>query len=111
MVNSCFFVVPFQIDTMKCSYCPQKGGSVVPWGDLSSASFFLQRKYPAVGEGAACDLCVRSAQPKTFCGPLGGGFCPATHKAHKWVHMVQDVCSIIHKKLNLEWHIVFFDGF
>ena len=56
-----------QIDTMKCFYCPQKGASVVPWYSLSPADqISLWETHPDAGEGAVCELCVRSAQPSTF---------------------------------------------
>ena len=56
-----------QMDTMKCYYCPQKGASVVPWDSLLPADqTFLRDKHPDVGEGAACNLCVRSARPGPF---------------------------------------------
>ena len=66
-------LVPFlsilvvQIGTMKCFYCPQKDASVVLWDSLSpDDQIFLRDKYPDAGQGAVCDLCVRSARPSAF---------------------------------------------
>ena len=54
---------------MKCFYCPQKDESVVPWDSLSpDDQTFLRDKYPDAGQGAVCDLCVRSARPSSFFG-------------------------------------------
>ena len=56
---------------MKCFYCPQKDESVVPWDSLSPDDHsFLRDKYPDAGQGAVCDLCVRSARPSSFFGRL-----------------------------------------
>jgi hypothetical protein len=67
------WMIPFlsllvvQIGTMKCFYCPQKDASVVLWDSLSpNNQIFLQDKYPDAGQGAVCDLCVRSARPSAF---------------------------------------------
>ena len=67
------WMIPFlsllvvQIGTMKCFYCPQKDASVVIWDSLSpNNQIFLQDKYPDAGQGAVCDLCVRSARPSAF---------------------------------------------
>jgi hypothetical protein len=58
----CIFIV--EIDTRKCFYCPQKGAFVVLWDSLSPADQnFQQDKHPDSGEGAVCDVCVRSARP------------------------------------------------
>ena len=52
---------------MKCYYCPQKDTSVVPFDSLSpDDQLFLRDKYPDAGQGAVCDLCVRSARPSAF---------------------------------------------
>ena len=52
---------------MKCFYCPQKDTSVVPWDSLyPDDQTFLRDKYPDAGQGAVCDLCVRSARPSAF---------------------------------------------
>ena len=52
---------------MKCFYCPQKDEPVVPWDSLSpDDQIFLWDKYPDAGEGAVCDLCIRSARPSSF---------------------------------------------
>ena len=52
---------------MKCFYCPQKDTSVVPWDSLyPDDQTFLRDKYPDPGQGAVCDLCVRSARPSAF---------------------------------------------
>ena len=66
-------IIPFlsilvvQIGTMKCFYCPQKDTFVVPWDSLSpDDQIFLRDKYPNAGQGAFCDLCVRSACPNAF---------------------------------------------
>ena len=54
---------------MKRFYCPQKVESVVPWDSLSpDDQTFLREKYPDAGQGAVCDLCVRSARPSSFFG-------------------------------------------
>ena len=67
------WILPFlsilvvQIGTMKCFYCPQKDVSVVLWDSLSrDDQIFLRDKYPDAGQGAVCDLCVRSARPRVF---------------------------------------------
>ena len=67
------WIIPFlsilvvQIDTMKCFYCPQKDASVVLWDSLSPGDqICLRDKYPDAGQGAVCDLCVRSARPSVF---------------------------------------------
>ena len=52
---------------MKCFYCPEKDASLVPWDSLSpSDQTFLRCKYPDAGQGAVCNLCVRSARPSAF---------------------------------------------
>ena len=52
---------------MKCFYCPQKDASVVLWDSLSrDDQIFLRDQYPDAGQGAVCDLCVRSACPSAF---------------------------------------------
>ena len=52
---------------MKCFYCPRKDTSLVPWDSLSlDDQTFLLDKYPDAGQGAALDLCVRSARPSAF---------------------------------------------
>ena len=64
-------VVVVRIGAMKCFYCPQKDASVVPWDSLSpDDQIFLRDKYRDAGQGAVCDLCVRSARPSAFfsCG-------------------------------------------
>ena len=67
------WIIPFlsilvvQIGTMKCLYCPQKDASVVLWDSLScDDQIFLRDKYTDAGQGAVCDLCVRSARPSVF---------------------------------------------
>ena len=67
------WIIPFlsilvvQIGTMKCFYCPQKDASVVLWDSLSrDDQIFLRDKYPDAGQGAVCELCVRSARPSVF---------------------------------------------
>ena len=56
-----------QIGTMKCFYCPQKDASLVPWDSVSRTDQnFLRDKYPVAGQGAVCDLCVRSARRSAF---------------------------------------------
>ena len=67
------WVTPFlsilvvQSGTMKCFYFPQKDASVVHWDSLSrDDQIFLRDKYPDAGQGAVCDLCVRSARPSVF---------------------------------------------
>ena len=60
-------ILVVQIGTMKCLYCPQKDASVVLWDSLSrDDQIFLRDKYPDAGEGAVCELCVRSARPSAF---------------------------------------------
>ena len=40
---------------------------MVPWDSLSpDDQTFLRDKYPDAGQGAVCDLCVRSAHPSSF---------------------------------------------
>ena len=57
-------ILVVQIGTMKCFYCPQKDTSLVPWDSLSpDDQTFLRNKYPDAGQGAVCDLCIRSARP------------------------------------------------
>ena len=52
---------------MKCVYCPEKDASLVPWDSLShSDQTFLRDKYADAGQGAVCNLCVRSARPSAF---------------------------------------------
>ena len=52
---------------MKFFYCPEKDASLVPWDSLSpSDQTFLRDKYPDAGQGAVCNLCVRSARPSAF---------------------------------------------
>ena len=49
--------------------CPQKDAYVVPRDSVSPADpTFLRDKHCDVGEGAVCDLCVRSARPNLFFG-------------------------------------------
>ena len=67
------WIIPFlsilvvQMGTMKCFYCPQKDASVVLWDSLSrDDQIFLRDKYPDAGQGAVCELCVRSARPSVF---------------------------------------------
>ena len=67
------WIIPFlsilvvQIGTMKRFYCPQKDASVVLWVSLSpDDQIFLWDKDPDAGQGAVCDLCVRSARPSAF---------------------------------------------
>ena len=67
------WIIPFlsilvvQVGTMKCFYCPQKDASAVLWDLLScDDQIFLRDKYPDAGQGAVCDLCVRSARPGVF---------------------------------------------
>ena len=69
------WIIPFisilvvQIGTMKCFYCPQKDEPVVPWDSLPpDDQNFLRDKYPDAGQGAVCDLCIRSARPSSFFG-------------------------------------------
>ena len=60
-------ILVVQIGTMKCFYCPRKDASVVLWDSLSpDDQIFLRDKYPVAGQGAICDLCVRSARPSVF---------------------------------------------
>ena len=60
-------VLVLQIGTMKCFYCPQKDASLVPWDLLSpDDQIFLRDKYPDAGQGAVCNLCVRSVRPSAF---------------------------------------------
>ena len=60
--NTFSSMLVLQIGTMKCFSCPQKDASLVPWDSLSpSDQTFLREKYPDAGQGAVCDLCVRSA--------------------------------------------------
>ena len=60
-------ILVVQIGTMKWFYCPQKDASVVLWDSLSrDDQIFLRYKYPDAGQGAVCDLCVRSARPSVF---------------------------------------------
>ena len=62
-------ILVLQVGTMSCLYCPQKDESVVPWDSLSpDDQIFLRDKYPDAGQGAICDLCVRSAPPSSFFG-------------------------------------------
>ena len=59
-----FFWFIVQMNTMNYFYCPQTGASLVPWDSLSSVDqTFLRDKHPDAGEGAVCDMCVRSACP------------------------------------------------
>ena len=52
---------------MRKKSCPQKGVSLVPWDSLSPTDqISLRDKYPDAGQGAVCDLCVRSARPSAF---------------------------------------------
>ena len=67
------WIIPFlsilvvQIGTTKCFSCPQKDASVVPWDSLSpDDQIFLRDTYPDGGQGAVCDLCVRSARPSAL---------------------------------------------
>jgi hypothetical protein len=46
---------------------PTKRLSVVRWDSLShDGQIFLRDKNPDAGQGAVCDLCVRSARPSVF---------------------------------------------
>ena len=52
---------------MKCFYRPQKDASVVPCDSFSpDDQIFLRDESPDAGQGAVCDLCVRSARPSMF---------------------------------------------
>ena len=66
-IKSFLSILVVAIGTSKCFYCPQKDASVGLWDSLSpDDQIFLRDKYPDAGQGAVCDLCIRSARPSAF---------------------------------------------